>query len=88
MKIPTLKNIFWFGKWRIRKLGKTKFFNRVQWFRDEGLGSDKIRQALRLEKVEPLRQRLNAAGVHGKKRRNALNSKKQQISRALKAHKL
>jgi len=78
--------VFWNGLWRIRTKGKPKFYNRVKWFRQDNVSFQKARQALWLEKVEPLRQRLNVEGVHGKKRSRILMRKKRQITLALREH--
>jgi hypothetical protein len=79
---PLLK-VYWNMKWRLRALGKTKFFNRVAWFFEDGKKPIEVRKYLYLEKIEPLRIRCNNEGIHGKKRRNMLNRKKYQIKEAL-----
>lgn len=81
-----LLKVFWFGKWRTRKPHKPRFYNRIQWFRDEGASLEKAHKALRLEKMEELRRRLNERGIHGKKRQNILNSKRSKIKRAVASH--
>ena len=78
----------WFGRLRRRILGKTKYYNRVRWALDEGYSIEKAEQMLRLEKLEPLRQKLDALGVHGRKRKNALCGKSRQIRAAIKQTKI
>ncbi len=81
------KFVRWFGKLRHRIFGKTKYYNRVRWALDEGYSLEKAEQMLRLEKLEPFRRKLNALGVHGKKRRRALGGKRKRITAAIKQNK-
>lgn len=81
------KLVQWFGKWRRRIFGKTKYYNRVRWALEEGYSIEKAEQMLRLEKLEPLRTKLNALGIHGRKRKNVLCGKSRQIRAAIRQHK-
>ncbi len=78
--------VFWNGLWRTRTKGKPRYYNRIKWFRQDGVSFEKAKQAMLLEKVEPLRQRLNAEGVHGKKRARKLMQKRRKIVMALREH--
>ncbi len=79
--------VFWYGLWRIRKLRQVRYYNRVKWFLDEGYSKEDIKKFLNLEKLEPLRQRLDKEGWHGSRRNRRLTGKKKQIRLALEAHK-
>ena len=82
-RIKQLINIFWNGKWRIRAQGKRKFFNRVEWWLEEGKTPTEIRELLYNEKISALRTRADQEGLHGRKRSNFLGRKKYQIREAL-----
>lgn len=79
------KLVKWLGKWRDRIFNKPKFYNRLRWFIDEGYSLERAQEALRKEKVEPLRKRLNREQVHGKRRERALSSKRRKINLAARA---
>lgn len=75
----------WLGKIRTRIFHKPKFYNRLRWFLDEGYSLEQARMALRKEKVEKLRHRLNVEHVHGKKRAQTLSRKRHRINLAARA---
>lgn len=80
--------VFWFGMWRVRTLNQVKYYNRVKWFISEGYKGDDIKKFLTLEKLEPLRDRMNKEGWTGSRRNRRLSKTSRQIVRALKAHNL
>lgn len=73
------------GRMRTRIFRKPKFYNRLRWFIEEGSSLEGAREALRKEKIEALRKRLNREQVHGKKRHNSLARKRRKINIAARA---